>query len=94
MQDLSWLLIGWLYGHDPEALPSWYDPDADSIKYRDRQTGQIFACTHQPNYRTFYSAWHRLGQDSVTGELGVKVSAIQEYAAGRRSIMQAEVADT
>ena len=94
MQDLSWLLIGWLYGRDPKALPSWYDPDAELIKCKDRTTGQVYSCTHQPNYRTFFAAWHRLGKDSVTGELGVKVSAVQEYAAQRRSIAQAEVADT
>ena len=94
VQDLAWLLVGWLYGRDPKALPSWYDLEADAIKYRDRSTGQIFACTHQPNYQTFYSAWHRIGQDSVTGELGGKVSATQEYAAERRSISQAVVSGT
>ena len=91
VQDLSWLLIGWLYGRDPAALPSWYDPSSELIEYKDCTIWQVFPCTHQPNYKTFYSAWQRFVQDSFAGELGVKISAVQEYAAEKRRVAQAEV---
>ena len=90
IQDLSWLLIGWLHAKNPAALPDWYDSEAEFISYKDRTTGQVLPCTHQCNYKTFYSAWHRISQDSVTGELGTKISAVQEYAASKRRVAQAE----
>ena len=93
VQDLKWLLIGWLYGADRKDFPEWYDPEAESIKYQDRFTSEWRNCTHQPNYCSIYSAYHRLTQDGITGELGVKVSAVQQYAAEQRCIKAAEALD-
>ena len=90
IQDLSFLLIGWLMHIDRKDLPEYYDPHAESIKFQDRTTGQWKPCTHQPNYCSFYSAWQRMGHDGITGELGVKVSAMQRYAAEMRSIRAAQ----
>ena len=90
IQDLSWLLIGWLHGKKPAALPDWYDEESEFICYKDRTTGQVLPCTHQCNYKTSYAAWRRMTQDSVTGELGTKISAVQEYAASKRRVAQAE----
>ena len=90
VQDLSWLLVGWLYGTRPEDLPVWYNPSAKCICYQDRTTNEVFPWTHQPNYGTFYSACHKMTQDSVTGELGTKFTAVQEYFACKRQVTQAD----
>ena len=90
IQDLSWLLVGRLRGKRPTEFPIWYDPNAEFICYRDRTTNETLPCTHQCKYGTIYSAWHRMAQDSVTGELGTKNSAVQEYAASKRRVIQAE----
>ena len=84
------MLIGWLHNVDQKDLPEWYDPTAEAIKYQDRNTLEWRPCTHQTNYCSFYSAYRRLGQDGITGELGVKVSAVQRYAAEQRSIKAAQ----
>ena len=94
IQDLTRLLVGWLYGTDQKDLPEWYDPTAEGIKFQGRTTGEWRPCTHQPNYCSIYSAYQRLGQDGITGELGVKVSAVQRYAAEQRSIKAAQTLDT
>ena len=94
IQDLTWLLVGWLYMTDKKDLPDWYDPTAEAIKYQDRATLEWRPCTHQPNYCSFYSAWQRMGHDGITGELGVKVSAVQRYAAELRSIKAAQALET
>ena len=92
VQDLAWLFIGWLYNKDLSDFPNGYDPDAECIKYRDELLQEWCTCTHQPNFKTFYSAWHRIQHDSLSGELGVKVMAQSEYAAQKRSISGAVIA--
>ena len=94
IQDLTWLLIGWLQGKNLSELPDYYDPDAKAIVYCDRTTGEYQPCTHLPNFVTFYAAFHRIEQDSVTGELGVKVAAAQKYAAMKRGIAKAALPST
>ena len=41
VQDLSWLIVGWLYGTRPEGLPYWHAPgDAKQLCYIDRTTAE------------------------------------------------------
>ena len=94
VQDLTWLLVGWLADRGASALPSWYDPSAETIKYQDSTTQEWHNCTHQPNYQSIYSAYLRVGQDAVTGELGVKTTADSEYAVEKGCISQAVLGDT
>ena len=87
---MKWLFIGWVIGWKWNDLPSWAHPEDEFISYIDIESGKRRPCTHQPNFGTFLEAFMRVMQDSHTGELGSKISAMQEYAAYKRRIGPAE----
>ena len=97
-EDLSKTLRGyWLDGLKMQTSTNFQIttiPTGKAIVYRDKTTGEYHTCTHLPNFVTFYAAFHRIEQDSVTGELGVKVTACQKYAAMKRGIARAALPST
>ena len=90
VHDLTWMLVGWLHKEEPQGFPEWYDPAAKIIVFRDKTTGIVTPCTHQPIFGSFLSAWRKFELDSLTGELGSKILAQQEYSAMRRRVILAE----
>ena len=90
IQDLTWLRVGWIHGQRPKKFngPKFWTAAGASkhIVFRDKRTGRMVPCTHDPNYGSIYSAWKKLTQDMESGELQRKVTAHSEYQAMKRRV--------